>query len=301
MNDMSGDPAAIERELNQTRARLGEHLDELTRRLSPGQLVDEALSYVRDGQGADFVRNLGAGVRDNPLPVTLTGLGLTWLAVATSMNGGHGSRQRALVPYGSDPYADTRDDVAQRARAAGEALSSAADETQDAFRARVAEARAGILGVKQQAQETTSAFADRVQQALDSAESRASRGWDRVSGSVRDASRQSAETAGQSFDQARDMASRAANDVASAVSENPLLLAAFGVAAGALLGALIPRTRQEDAYLGGAARQASDTVRQAGEQLWSAGSRAAEASARAGADEARDSLREAGNNPDRPE
>jgi hypothetical protein len=42
-------PDVIERELERTRARLGDHLDELTRRLSPGQLVDEALMYVKEG------------------------------------------------------------------------------------------------------------------------------------------------------------------------------------------------------------------------------------------------------------
>lgn len=278
MNDMPDDPVVIERELSQTRTRLGEHLDELTRRLSPGQLVDEALAYVRDGQGAVFMRNLGAGVRDNPLPVALTGLGLAWLAVASSMNGGRGSSERAVVPYQPGPsFAAARDDIAQRARAAGDALSSAADETEDAFRARVAEARARVLGVQRQAEETAAAFSERVQQALDAAASRTQRG---------------AEAASQAFDQARDAATRAAGDMASAISDNPLLLAAFGVAAGALLGAIIPRTGQEDAYLGDATRQATNAVRQAGEALWSAGSRAADAAARAGAEEARSALRE---------
>src|ERR1700760_1926377 len=100
MNDHAGNPASIEHDLAETRARLGNHLDELTRRLSPGQLVDEGLSYLRTGQGAVFARNLGAQLRDKPLPVALTGIGLAWLAVASSLpaNG----RGRSMVPYDAD-------------------------------------------------------------------------------------------------------------------------------------------------------------------------------------------------------
>jgi hypothetical protein len=65
MNDYSGDPGRIEHELAETRARLGNHLEELTRRLAPGQLFEEGLSYLRNGQGATFIRNLGEDVRDN--------------------------------------------------------------------------------------------------------------------------------------------------------------------------------------------------------------------------------------------
>jgi hypothetical protein len=79
------------------------------------------------------------------------------------------------------------------------------------------------------------------------------------------------------------MVSDTASRIAAVVGENPLLLAAFGVAAGAALGALLPRTSGEDAWLG----EAADIGRAAGDQLWAAGTNAAEAAARAGVDAAR--------------
>ena len=110
---MNGSPDAIERELERTRARLGDHLDELTSRLSPGQLVDEALMYARDGQAAAFVRNLGASVRDNPLPVALVGAGLLWLACASARPlSGNGYNARGADWRGKD-WRDRQDNLAE--------------------------------------------------------------------------------------------------------------------------------------------------------------------------------------------
>ena len=48
------------------RAHVEETLDAIQERLSPGQLVDQAVTYLRTGGGADFVRNLGETVRQPP-------------------------------------------------------------------------------------------------------------------------------------------------------------------------------------------------------------------------------------------
>ena len=138
MNDYSGDPSRIEHELAETRARLGNHLEELTRRLSPGQLLDEGLTYLRNGQGAAFLRNLGQDLRDNPLPVALSVIGVGWLAAASSMSSGRGA-SRAVVPYDqARSWRAASDDIAARARSAGDAVSRTAADTEERFRARVA-------------------------------------------------------------------------------------------------------------------------------------------------------------------
>ena len=267
MNDFHGGPAAIEQELAATRTRLGTHLEELSRRLSPGQLVDEGLAYLREGQASAFMHNLGADVRDNPLPVAVAGLGLAWLAIVGSRaRNGAGSSSRALVPYDEDS-------VAERARLTGDAVTRAADETEDAFRARVAEARARVLGLQRDASEAVSAFADRVQQAMDNAQQVARDSMDRM--------RQSAAAIGDLAQRGGDMAARAGNSIAETVGENPLLLGALGITAGVLLGALLPRTQQEEALTAPAASWAAHKANEAADEVVARGTRAADAAAAA--------------------
>lgn len=292
MNDRTNDPTTIERDLAETRARLSTHLDELTRRLSPGQLVDEGLAYLRNGQGAEFVRKLGDDVRDNPLPVALTGLGVAWLAVASTVRRDQPA-SRAVVPYDqarASRSTGDEDDIAERARRAGDAVTRGAEDTEEAFRARVAEARARILGVQRDAAETASAYADRVQQSLEAAQNRASETLRRMRDSTRDWSqgmaetgRQTSEAVGGALRRSRDYATSAGNGLAETVGDNPLLLAAFGLTAGALLGMMLPRTSQEDEWMGGAA----GAVRETADDLMERGTRAAKAAASAGYEAAR--------------
>jgi Protein of unknown function (DUF3618) len=287
MNDYSRDASRIERELAETRARLGDHLEELTRRLSPGQLLDEGISYLRNGQGAAFMRNLGEDLRDNPLPVAMTAIGVAWLAVASNTSGGRNSR--ALVPYDrAQSWRGASDDLADRARRAGDAVTRAAEETEESFRSRVAEARARVLGLQQNAAETASVFADRVQQAMDTAQQRARESFDRMRQSAadwRDGIAETGQQAGAAVSQAaqrsRDYATRAGSGISETMGDNPLLLGALGLAAGALIGAVLPRTRQEEAVMRPATDWAANTARDAASEVMERGTRAAEAAASA--------------------
>src|SRR3569623_845703 len=72
----------LEREAASTRAQIAATLAELRTRISPGQMLDEAIDYARDGNGADMVRSLGRQAADNPMPVALLGAGLAWLMMA---------------------------------------------------------------------------------------------------------------------------------------------------------------------------------------------------------------------------
>ena len=83
----------LEHKADATRGRIEETLAELRERLSPPLLIEEALGYAQENGGADFVRNLGRQVADNPLPVALMGAGLAWLMVATNRSSDGGSRR----------------------------------------------------------------------------------------------------------------------------------------------------------------------------------------------------------------
>lgn len=285
---MNESPDAIERELAKTRARLGDHLDELTRRLSPGQLVDEALMYVKEGQAADFVRNLGTSVRDNPLPVALIGAGLVWLAFSSMRGGSNGTGS-----YRRSDWQYRQDDLAERARRAGESLTRQAGETEDAFQARVAEVRGRVLGLTQQAQETATSFMSRVQEALQAAQDQAQRGWRQAqetargwTDGVRDAIRQGTDTVSGMASYGANWSDRANRGLVGTMQENPLIIGALGIAAGAIVGALLPLTEPESNLLREPARQAVDAARAAKEELVNRATHAATAAARAGMDAA---------------
>lgn len=278
----TSNPDTIERELAETRARLDVGLEELERRLSPGQLVDSGLDYLRYGQGAAFARNLGAEVRDNPLPVAVTGIGLAWLMAMSALS------TKGNAPTPATGAGDLYGDVATRAKRAGESVTRFTNETEEDFQSRIAEARAQILGVQRQVSETASAFTNRVTQAFDSAQQSARERLEQVQRTahewgttVFDKTRRTGESVNQAAQQGREIAVRAGTAIAETVDQNPLVLGALGLAAGVLLGAIVPASEQEEALVapvGGAIRQAAD-------EAIDRGKRAAEAAAKAAYDE----------------
>ena len=59
--------AEIERDVERTRARLTGTVEELKDRVSPGQMAEQAMDWLRSSGGRRFAGNLGATVRDNPV------------------------------------------------------------------------------------------------------------------------------------------------------------------------------------------------------------------------------------------
>lgn len=76
MNEVRS-PEQIEREIGELRAQISDTLDAVQDKLSPGELLDQALGYAKGG-GA-VAADIGRGMRDNPIPATLFGISLAWL------------------------------------------------------------------------------------------------------------------------------------------------------------------------------------------------------------------------------
>ena len=74
----------LEREARRTREKLAGILEQLRARASPGQVLDQTIDYMRDGPAAEFMRNLGREIRENPMPLVLIGIGVAWLMVASN-------------------------------------------------------------------------------------------------------------------------------------------------------------------------------------------------------------------------
>ena len=74
-------PEQLEREIALTRSEMDHTLSAIQNRLSPDALMHQAVDYVRYGAG-DYVSNLGATIKQNPVPFTLLGISLAWLMVS---------------------------------------------------------------------------------------------------------------------------------------------------------------------------------------------------------------------------
>jgi hypothetical protein len=72
-------PEMILAEIDRTRGEMHQTLTAIEQRLSPQQLLNQGLDYVRQSGATEFVQNLGGAARQNPLPVALTGIGIAWL------------------------------------------------------------------------------------------------------------------------------------------------------------------------------------------------------------------------------
>lgn len=75
-------PDKLEREVEAARSQLGRTASELSDRLSPGELFDQALGMARE-HGGEFGRNLGSQVKNNPMPMILTSVGISWMMLSS--------------------------------------------------------------------------------------------------------------------------------------------------------------------------------------------------------------------------
>jgi hypothetical protein len=211
--------AEIEREVERSRARLTGTVEELKGRVSPGQVAEQAMDWLRGSGGREFLGNMGSAMRDNPMPVLLVAAGIGWLALA----GGRGATTGQRIgrypgeSYPPDEYAGTTSGITGRA---GEAASSL---------------REGAGSVAARAGNTLGAAADTGRRAA------------RRAG---DALHAASETASDLGTRAARTGSAAREGIAETLERQPLLLGALGLALGAALGALLPGSEAEDRLLG---------------------------------------------------
>jgi hypothetical protein len=72
-------PDEILADIDRTRDEMDRTLAAIEQRLTPGQLVDQGMDYLRHSGANEFVQNLGGAAKQNPMPVALTAIGLAWL------------------------------------------------------------------------------------------------------------------------------------------------------------------------------------------------------------------------------
>jgi ElaB/YqjD/DUF883 family membrane-anchored ribosome-binding protein len=186
------DPNAILKEIERTREEMDSTLTAIEHRLTPGQLVDQGIDYLRKSGANEFVQNLAGQVKHHPLPVTLVGIGIAWL-MAT------GRQQQS----------------------AGSSSSKLSEGTQ-AVRERMSQAGSSISDLGQSARQRF----------------------------------------GDLTDSARYQVERAKDSIDYMMREQPLALGAIGVAIGAVIAAMAPRTRKEDELMGDTRDQLIDQAKE---------------------------------------
>lgn len=98
-NSMEKTSAELQREIDQDRRRIGDRIDAIQERMSPGQLVDEVIAYAKGSGGGEYVSNLGHALKANPLPVALMGVSLAWLMAKGSSSSGETATWREDPEY----------------------------------------------------------------------------------------------------------------------------------------------------------------------------------------------------------
>lgn len=225
----------IQEEIERTRDEMASTLNAIERKLSPRQLMDQAVDTMR-GIASDQSR-VGAVVRENPIPLALIGLGLGWLAVS-----GMSSSRRMATTDEEESYGsyESYEGVGMQTTGATPAGTTAwASPTPSGTSGYDYEASGysttpsgdGQSGIKQRASQASEQAKQKMSQ------------WSRT---------------------ARSQANQAADRTWEAYQEHPITMGFLAMMMGAALGAILPRSRAEEEMIGpqarGALRQARETA-----------------------------------------
>jgi len=246
--DYEGRPQAIERAIGETRNAIGEDLRELGERLSPEHLKEGAKAVAKEAVGAavghvkevrdrayqkvservgevgEQARRAGSAtaniVSKNALPLTLIGVGVSWMTLAArrSRQGSNGWYEE-VGPYRGEYRGEPRSSIL-----AGEEPSPTGGVAHHFYEGgeRVEEMERGVT--------------DKVRDARDKARDKATA----LQARARDLR-----------SEARDRIHGASERTRELATENPLALTAAAVAAGIGIGLLLPLSRQESQLLSG--------------------------------------------------
>jgi hypothetical protein len=246
------DTAELERRAEAARAKVADTAETIRNRLTPGQLIDEFSGLFSGSDGGAALANLKAQIRDNPLPVALVGTGLAWLMFGSGGSAGHRNGDLS----GMTSYRPDEDREAWPADMQGKTGGGISDAVSNA---------AGAVSAM------VSDAADSVRQAAsDAADKASSLTGDAARATMRMASGAESGMAGSASSAeatARDMLGKAKGSAQDLLGQEPLVLAALGLAVGTAIGAMLPSSELEDAQVG----RYRDKLRDSAKELFDKG------------------------------
>ena len=234
-DDARKDPATLEREIDQTRANMDQTLGALERKFSPGQLLDQAMEFARDN-GGEFATNLSRSVKENPMPALLTAVGIAWMVASSN-------RPKQSIQDAFDDRYEPREDL--------DAIGF--DDTGDdkeGLTEKAQRLKASAEGTLTEAGQRVKSAAQRTRQKLAGSKQTLSAGLRKTSGT------------------AQIQTQRVREGFNNLLTDQPLVLGALGIAVGAVIGAALPATEQEDRLLGSVRDKTLAEVKQRGAESY---------------------------------
>lgn len=118
----SSNPREIQHDIERTRSEMESTLTAIEQRLTPGQLFDQGMDYLRHSGGAEFVSNLGEQAKNNPMPVALVGIGLAWLMASSKQPQSPGSMNTSQIRERTSGAVQSAQQQIERARGGIESM-----------------------------------------------------------------------------------------------------------------------------------------------------------------------------------
>lgn len=240
------DQAQLEKEIAEQRAHLGETIEALEQRFSPGQILDQVLNYSKEN-GSEFSQNLVGTIKNNPVPTLLTAIGIAWMMFGrkdhnevsyqssqfyNAGNFGPDYDEPVNASYGVDADYDT-------------SLKEAKHNVTDELKSKVGQVKAKAEHAKEQVK-------DQLKDSLRSA---------------RDTGHELQHKVEHAGKELRHQAHKASDNLQQFLKDQPLALGAAGVAIGAILGGLFPASRIEDQLMGQKRDEVLDKAKQASGEI----------------------------------
>jgi ElaB/YqjD/DUF883 family membrane-anchored ribosome-binding protein len=245
--DRERSPEEIQREIELTRERMSQNIDQLGEKLSPQNLKRQAKDAIT-GKAQDVVNNVGSQARDtggrvfdfileNPLPVAAVGLGAVWLLQrrqrAGEIENVSGDRMARFAYTGPERRREgithrLADRASNLKASVGEAASNVAEKAGEL--ADTARERASELGTG--ARQRIDDFGTGARRRIDDLGSRA-----------------------------REQGRRARGGIEHTMEDNPLALVAGAAILGLAIGLLVPESDRENRLMGSTRDQLVDRAR----------------------------------------
>jgi ElaB/YqjD/DUF883 family membrane-anchored ribosome-binding protein len=238
--------AQLQREADVARAGLSSTLDELRLSMTRTALTSGATALAKESS-ATLMRAVVRRASDHPLAALLIGAGVLMMfsrANGDSFGGGLIERTTGAVKR---------------------AVHGVSGESAEVMH----EARDKAASIKQSVSDTTAEAQQKVRETTDQIQQKARETTDQIQQKAGEVTEKARRLTTESMD-------RAATQVNRLVQEQPILLAALAVAAGAVLGAALPVTDAERRHLGPAASRATARGREVADRVTGAVSGKAE-------------------------
>ncbi|NPD18397.1 DUF3618 domain-containing protein [Alterinioella nitratireducens] len=148
MIDDDPTPSDLEAEIAAERSALAESLSDLTRQLSPENLVNSIGDTLRD-QSEDLAHAVVKGVRENPVALGLMGAGLAWLMLGNKVTGDGDPRPASRPAAEPGRVEKTRRFISDSAAEMRDTIYEGTSELSDIARDRVIQAREKAIAAQE--------------------------------------------------------------------------------------------------------------------------------------------------------